>query len=430
MRLTTSHLPGLVVTDHEFRVPLDHARPDGQRITVFAREVVAPSRARDDLPWLVFFQGGPGFESFRPSDRGAWVGRALTEYRVLLLDQRGTGRSTPINRQTLARVGDPRTQAGYLALHRADSIVRDAEWVRRELAGEGTTWSVLGQSFGGFCVTTYLSLAPEGLREAFVTGGLPSLSATADDVYRATYPRVLERNRRHFERYPADEERAAEVVEAVRAARPRLPGGDPLTPHRFQTLGTAFGMSDGFERLHYLLDEAFVDGAGSRRELADGFLLGVEAATGHPVNPLYVVLQEACYCQGTASRWAAERLRTEFPEFDLASGRVRFTGEMMYPWMVEEYAALRPFREVAHLLADREDWPALYDRERLAGNEVPCAALVYHDDMYVDAGLSLETAGAIRGMRTWVTNELDHDGVRMDGERILAHLIELARGER
>jgi pimeloyl-ACP methyl ester carboxylesterase len=201
VRLGVHRLPGLVLTDHEFEVPLDHARPDGPRITVFAREVVAPSRERQELPWLVYFQGGPGRESPRPDSRGAWLGRALTEYRVLLLDQRGTGRSTPIHRQTLGAIGDPRAQADYLAQHRADAIVRDAELIRRELAGDGVSWSALGQSYGGFCVATYLSLAPEGLREAFVTGGLPPLEGTAEDVYRATYPRVVDRNRRYFERY-------------------------------------------------------------------------------------------------------------------------------------------------------------------------------------------------------------------------------------
>jgi hypothetical protein len=179
------------------------------------------------------------------------------------------------------------------------------------------------------------------------------------------------------------------VVEALRAKRPRLPGGDPLTPRRFQTLGMAFGMSDGF------------------------------------------VLHEPIYCQGrSASRWAAERVRTEFPEFDAEGPVVRFTGEMVYPWMLEEQAALRPFREAAELLAEREEWPALYDRERLGTNEVPCAAVVYHDDMYVDAGLSLETARGIRGLRTWVTNELEHDGVRREGEAVLSRLIDLTRGER
>jgi hypothetical protein len=29
---------GLVLTEHEFSVPLDHAAPEGERITVFARE--------------------------------------------------------------------------------------------------------------------------------------------------------------------------------------------------------------------------------------------------------------------------------------------------------------------------------------------------------------------------------------------------------
>src|SRR4051794_23421361 len=48
--------PGLVLTDHELVVPLDHTDPGGRSITVYAREVVAPSREHDDLPWLLFLQ--------------------------------------------------------------------------------------------------------------------------------------------------------------------------------------------------------------------------------------------------------------------------------------------------------------------------------------------------------------------------------------
>jgi hypothetical protein len=36
----------------------------------------------------------------------------------------------------------------------------------------------------------------------------------------------------------------------------------------------------------------------------------------------------------------------------------------------------------------------------------------------------------VRGLRTWVTNEHQHDGLRRDGEQVLDHLIALARGER
>src|SRR5439155_7240130 len=98
--------PGTVLTDHSFSVPLDHGAPDGERIKVYAREVVAAGRERDALPWLLFLQGGPGHKAGRPLGRDTWLTRALDDYRVLLLDQRGTGRSTPANRQTLPRRGN------------------------------------------------------------------------------------------------------------------------------------------------------------------------------------------------------------------------------------------------------------------------------------------------------------------------------------
>ena len=96
--------PGTVLTDRFFAVPLDHQRPDGEQIEVFAREVVAADKADADLPWLLFLQGGPGFGAQRPEGRDSWLDRALEDYRVLLLDQRGTGRSSPANRKTLARL--------------------------------------------------------------------------------------------------------------------------------------------------------------------------------------------------------------------------------------------------------------------------------------------------------------------------------------
>ena len=56
--------PGLALTEYEVSVPLDHARPDGERITVFAREIADPDGR--ERPYLVYLQGGPGFESPRP----------------------------------------------------------------------------------------------------------------------------------------------------------------------------------------------------------------------------------------------------------------------------------------------------------------------------------------------------------------------------
>ena len=108
--------PGAVLTDHTFTVPLDHDNPGGEQIEVFAREVVAAGEAPADLPWLVFLQGGPGFGGPRPSGRSYWLDRALSGYRVLLLDQRGTGRSAPVTRHAIAARGSAREQARYLSL--------------------------------------------------------------------------------------------------------------------------------------------------------------------------------------------------------------------------------------------------------------------------------------------------------------------------
>ncbi|WP_131741687.1 alpha/beta fold hydrolase [Actinomadura roseirufa] len=418
-----SHLysrPGFFYRDHFLDVPLDHADPSGPVIQVYGREVVAPGKQDDDLPWLLFLQGGPGYKAPRPGGSQAWLAPALREYRVLLLDQRGTGRSTPADRRTLPR--DPAKAAGYLRHFRADSIVRDAELLRRHLAGD-RPWSVLGQSFGGFCAVAYLSIAPEGLSEVFVTGGLPPLTASPEDWYRASYRRVAAENERYFARYPGDRDVARRIAAHLEAADERLPGGERLTARRFQTLGLGLGSSSRFHDLHFLLEEAFLPGGG----LSDTFLRQVDEVVSYAAKPLYALVHEACLCDGGASNWAAERVLAEFPEFAPQADPFLFLGETIHPWFFEEDPALVPLRECADLLAAHE-WPALYDAERLAATTVPVTAAVYYDDMYVDREMSMETARAIPGLRTWVTDEYAHNGLSAD-PRVLERLLALRRGD-
>src|SRR5512144_657137 len=92
---STYTVPGAILIEREHVVPLDHARSDGPTITVFTREVADPDGI--DRPYLLFLQGGPGMEATRPTaPPSGWMARALADYHVLLLDQRGTGRSTPV----------------------------------------------------------------------------------------------------------------------------------------------------------------------------------------------------------------------------------------------------------------------------------------------------------------------------------------------
>ncbi|GGX35703.1 alpha/beta fold hydrolase [Streptomyces noursei] len=420
--------PSYATVDHVFTVPLDHTTPGGETLQVFARELVDRSRVDEELPWLLYLQGGPGGKSPRPSAVSpGWLAHALKTHRVLLLDQRGTGRSTPVTARAAAAFREPAQLAAHLAHFRADAIVADAELIRRELCGD-TPWETLGQSYGGFLTLTYLSQAPEGLKACYVAGGLPGLSATADDVYARTYPRVRDRVRDFYARYPDDARRLRRIADLLAAQDVRLPDGDRLTVRRLRTLGLLLGMGDGFERLHWLLDEALENNDGEG-ELTDTFRYQVMALTGFTDNPLFAVLQETLYGQGAGpTAWAASRALDTLPEFTEDADPLLLTGEMIYPWMFEDIRGLRPFTDAADLLARRTDWPPLYDPARLAANTVPLAAIVYHDDMYVDAGLSLDTARAIGAARVWVTNEWEHDGISASGDRVLARLMDLATG--
>jgi pimeloyl-ACP methyl ester carboxylesterase len=404
----TYRVRGAMFTEREHTVPLDHAQPDRGTISVFTREVAAPDGI--DRPYLVFLQGGPGFEATRPtSPPTGWMKRAIADYRVLLLDQRGTGRSTPVGPDLPGET--PQAQADYLTHFRADSIVSDAELIRQELGVE--RWSVLGQSFGGFTSMTYLSIAPEGLREAFITGGLSPIGRSVDEIYGATYQRLLRSNRSYFERYPDDRSRARELFRRLDDEDVRLPTGERLTGRRFRQLGLWLGDSAGFELLHHVMELPFGSAA---------FLHDSEAGVRFNRNPIYATLHESSYADGVATRWSAHRLLPAAVEEEGF-----FTAEHIFPWMWEDYEGLRGHRAAAEILADHP-WPALYDADQLRRNEVPVAATIYVNDLYVERDFAEETAATIRGLRTWETDEYEHNGLRADGERVLDRLIDMVRG--
>ena len=415
--------------EHFFTVPLDHFSnsPDAETITVFAREYVSAAHSEEkaaELPWLLYLQGGPGGRGNRFGSLGGWSKAAAKDFRILMLDQRGTGLSAPVDRNTLPLRGPAADQVAYLEHFRADSIVADAELVREALGA--APWTVYGQSYGGFCALTYLSFAPEGLREVLVTGGLGPLAGPADDVYRATFQRVAARNAEYFDWYPEDRATVERIARHLRHTPEFLPDGGPLSVERFQMVGAFLGGNTRVDSLHHLLEDAFTETAGGPR-LSDAFLDQVQGIVSRRSNPLYALMHESIYGQGQATNWAAWRVLGEYPGFRPDAEPLLLTGEMVYPWYFEQDPALRPLREVADLLAAKEDWKPLYDREQLAANTVPVAAAVYSDDIYVDRKLSLETASAVRGLQVWESADFHHDGIADDGEGIFARLLGMAR---
>jgi hypothetical protein len=280
---------------------------------------------------------------------------------------------------------------------------------------------------------------PQSLAEVLMTGGLPPgilAPCSAEDVYRRTFQRVLGQNAKFYARFPAAGHRACQVV-AYLMSQPNgsitTPAGNTLSPRSFQLLGLhTLGFSHGLERLNFLLESALDPATGA---ISQRFMKDFDTAMAWDTNPLYALLHESIYCQGASSRWAAHRVReTECKdEFDavkaLNEGKpIQFTGEMVFPWMFDEFKELRRIKAAAELIANETNWNNLYDVDVLANNTVAVAAASYFEDMFVDFELAQETARSIKGIRQFVTNEYLHDGIKESGAAIFDKLLNMARG--
>ncbi|WP_349827545.1 alpha/beta fold hydrolase [Brevibacterium litoralis] len=441
-RTAAYRLPGLQVEEFSVPVPLDHfgtgagadlvagtggkgASGAGEvwELNVFARVVGEPGSTK---PFLLYLQGGPGHEAFRPTkSEPAWLPRALEDYRVVMLDQRGTGRSGAIG-EVAGRVTGvpaalaqaPDSDAGVVALaehlmhYRADAIVEDAEVVRKALSID--TWSVLGQSFGGFCTLRYLNEHPDSLAEAFFTGGLPAVDVPLSEVYSTTWNGMRGKSRDFAARYPQTSPALRAASERAAAGDLVLPDGTVVTPAHIRSLGHYLGATGGAEKLVYLLENP-VDSAAFRHDLQAALPFGAR-------NPLYAVVHESCWANGGATQWAGAHAMPA----DFAEDPTLLSGEHIFP----EFFASGPlafWRDVADVLTEVE-WPVLWEPAKLREAQVPVAAAAYYADAFVPLQYSEPTAALLPQAQVWVTNEYEHNGLRASGGHVIDHLIGLVRG--
>jgi pimeloyl-ACP methyl ester carboxylesterase len=403
----------LTVQEHTITVPLVWDDPaDGRTIEVFA--AVVAREGGEDLPYLVFLQGGPGHEAPRPfhaPTAPSWLDAALAEYRVVLLDQRGTGRSSAVDDRDLARGADALTER--ITHLRADSIVRDCEAMREHLGA--TRWNVLGQSFGGFTTLAYLSTDAASLDHVYLTGGLSAVGRHPDDVYSLTYEKMRDASLRYYRRFPAHRDRMRRLAELAAAGEIVLPDGEVLSASRLRSLGSLLGGDHGWQSLWSLLEQD----PGSNAFRHDV----VAALPFDGRTPLYYVFHESSYADGFATRWSADRVEPD----DFRDDPTLLTGEHVRRDWLDTVPAFQPWKDVVLALAEVE-WPRLYDADALQESGARGAAAVYVDDRYVPLEFSLETAALLPGVTTWVTSEHEHSGLRTGA--VLPRLIELAHGRR
>ncbi|UBI06221.1 alpha/beta hydrolase [Corynebacterium falsenii] len=429
-----SRVMGLTVKNHWLECPWDYsdnAASSGASVsfTLYARELVPDGG--EDLPALLYLQGGPGSPAPRPLDStSGLIGEALKHYRVVLLDQRGTGHSHRIDEGC-----EPEDLSLERLVHlRQDNIVGDAERLREALGEE--QWSLYGQSFGGFCITSYCSLFPESVRECFLTGGLPSLDRPIDVVYRETYSAIAVRHGHLYERFPWMDRRIREIGHHLDNSQEILPTGERLSSRRFRTIGINLGRGHGLHSLAYLLEDPFRTVRGEKRLTTD-VLTAIGAQVSFAGAPLYAAIHESIYggvavsgeADQRATLWSAHRIREEIPGFEenadpRGDDPYYLTGEHIYPWQFQEDPALHAFAESAEALAQWQWSSSPYDTDVLAERAPVGAGVVYLDDAFVPFERSRVAASKYRDMRIHVTNALQHDGIRTDGAELFRTLRE------
>ncbi|USR79155.1 alpha/beta fold hydrolase [Arcanobacterium pinnipediorum] len=412
--METTTLQGLRLDDHTLTVPLvHHDDADARTIEIFAR-VITPAGG-EDLPFLVYLQGGPGFEAPRVALNPlspSWLGSALKHYRVVMLDQRGTGRSTPVD-STLLSTGTPSETAQYLSYFRADAIVEDAEILREHLGASGHQWNLLGQSFGGFSAVCYISRYPHSLNRVFFTGGLPPVTGHVDEFYRATFNKMRWLSENYYSRFPHDRDRMRSAVELAAAGEIVLPDGEVVSPSRLRSIGMDLGRDNGWLAIHNLL-EWDPRSATFSHDLAAQLPFSAR-------NPLYFLLHEACGANGVSTQWSAQRVMPA----DFSDDVTLFTGEHVFEDWCSTVPAWQPWAEVAHELANWQ-WPALFKPDVLQSSGVRGAATIYLRDAFVPFELSMATADLMPGVREIVTNSHEHNGLGAMGGAIFEHMYELA----
>lgn len=400
------------------QVPLDYQKPSGKKIEIFAREIfLAKNRNK---PVLVFLQGGPGLYAPRNWAEFDWAHEILKHFRLVLLDQRGTGRSQKIDLNTALLQKSSTQIAEYLTHFRADNIARDVEFLRERKFQQKQIF-ILGQSFGGFVAVHYLCQFPQSLAGVLITCGVPPLMINSvDEVYQPLFKGLHRRNQEFYQQYPKRRDTVRRIVDLLQA-QPLKIAGELFTAERFLDLGWELGGEGGDVLLDQLLEDAFTDA--SKRQVSWSFAKTCMQTFAYwDINPVYAFLHEAIYCDGFASNWAADRVKSSYNDFALSAKTPFFSGEMVRRTMFKDYSGLKPFAVAANLLAKKR-WEPLYDLAALANNKVPVEILISKKDFYCDYARSLHSAQLIANAHIWQHATYEHDALRKHGKIVMQTML-------
>ncbi len=197
-RLERDGLPAAFAECADFAVPEDPAVPDSEPLVLFVARVPSLSATPNPDP-LVLVNGGPGGSSVDLYLQGRQAfGPTLRDRDLILLDQRGTGRSvaglsceTPDELELETATPDQlrAAVAACIAEFRRDPAlfttsiaVRDIELLREALGID--RWNLYGVSYGSRVVQHYLRRYPDSVRTAILDGVVPAELVLGPDIAR------------------------------------------------------------------------------------------------------------------------------------------------------------------------------------------------------------------------------------------------------
>jgi pimeloyl-ACP methyl ester carboxylesterase len=173
------------------RRPLDPAAPQGRQVDV--HYMVVPAMARNKQPDpVLLFAGGPGQSAIRLAPLVMpRLARLNNRRDLVFIDQRGTGRSAPLecpddSRLPLAEALDAATQLrrldecrrtlerlphGDLRFYTTEIASHDVEAVRRQLGA--AQWNLVGASYGTRAALDYQRQYPRHVRRVVLDGVAP-----------------------------------------------------------------------------------------------------------------------------------------------------------------------------------------------------------------------------------------------------------------
>lgn len=413
-------MPKLLIKEYLKDLPLDHLHPNLGKIQVFARELYY--KGNEKAAVFVYLQGGPGFASPLSMQNFPCIKILLKSYRVLLFDQRGTGKSSKIGPETCLEFSKPKELAQYFSFFRADQIVYDLEFFRESVL-KVKNWFLLAQSYGGFISFTYLSYFPNSIRGAILCGGIPPLlENSVTKIYDRLTNNIYQRNLEFYKQYPKDIQKVKKIVSLLSKKPYELPDGGQFTFERFLDIGTMLGSTGGIDALHQFIDDPFTD----KKENQISYIFARSAIDriSYETNPIYAVLHESIYCNGNTSHWAADQNITAKKFFSLNASKICFYGETVRQSMFDQYRMLQPFKKAAEIIAQKSDWGNLYEHTQLSQNKVPIEAIVYQTDYYVDFEFSKQVCKEVPQIKSWNHSNWQHDSLRTHGTEVITKLLQ------